>query len=61
MAKDYASIAKEIVEKIGGVDNISGVTHCMTRLRFVLKDDQKVEADGGAIRGVSHDFAPSGD
>jgi glucose-like phosphotransferase system IIB component len=53
MAKDYASIAKEIVEKIGGVDNISGVTHCMTRLRFVLKDDQKVEADGlKKINGV---------
>jgi PTS system arbutin/cellobiose/salicin-specific IIC component len=46
MAKDYASISKEIVEKIGGVDNISSVTHCMTRLRFVVKDDSKIDAAG---------------
>lgn len=53
MAKDYALISKEIVEKIGGKDNISGVTHCMTRLRFVVKDDSKVDVDGlKNIKGV---------
>lgn len=35
----YESLAKSIVEMIGGVDNISNVSHCFTRLRFNLKDD----------------------
>ena len=39
MAKDYAAISKKIVENIGGVENIASVTHCMTRLRFVVKDE----------------------
>lgn len=41
MAKDYAAISKKIVENIGGVENIASVTHCMTRLRFVVKDEGK--------------------
>lgn len=36
MAKDYAAISKKIVE------NIASVTHCMTRLRFVVKDEGKI-------------------
>ena len=39
MAKDYTVISRKIVEQIGGIDNIANVTHCMTRLRFVLKDE----------------------
>ena len=42
MAKDYAAITKKIVENIGGVENIASVTHCMTRLRFVVKDEGKI-------------------
>ena len=42
MAKDYAAISKKIVENIGGVENIASVTHCMTRLRFVVKDEGKI-------------------
>lgn len=53
MAKDYAAISKEIVENIGGVDNIESITHCMTRLRFVLKDEDKANIDTvKAINGV---------
>ena len=44
MAKDYAAISKKIVENIGGVENIASVTHCMTRLRFVVKDEGKINA-----------------
>ncbi|GIO35945.1 hypothetical protein J41TS12_08060 [Paenibacillus antibioticophila] len=43
--KDNKRLAAQIVELIGGSDNISSVTHCMTRLRFVLKDDGKANAD----------------
>lgn len=35
----YNQLAKQVVEGVGGVGNISNVTHCMTRLRFHLKDD----------------------
>ena len=53
MAKDYAVITKAIVDNIGGADNIASVTHCMTRLRFVLKDEGKVDAAAvKAIDGV---------
>lgn len=39
MAKDYTQLAREIVQAVGGKENIISVTNCMTRLRFVLKDD----------------------
>lgn len=44
MAK-YEGLAKEIIEKIGGSQNVSVLTHCMTRLRFTLKDTTKANAD----------------
>ncbi len=50
MAKDYAAAAKKIVEHIGGVDNITSVTHCMTRLRFVINDESIVNDD--AVKGI---------
>ena len=50
MARDYAVVSKAIVENIGGVDNISSLTHCMTRLRFVLKDESK--ANEGAVKAI---------
>lgn len=40
---DYAIVAKNILEKIGGESNVNSVQHCMTRLRFVLKDESKVD------------------
>lgn len=53
MPKDYAPIVKSIVKNIGGIDNVADVTHCMTRLRFVLKDESKADDDAvKAINGV---------
>ena len=41
----YEALAKEIVKQIGGKDNVSGLTHCITRLRFKLKDESKANDD----------------
>lgn len=38
---DYKKIAQDIIDNVGGKSNISGLTHCFTRLRFVLKDSSK--------------------
>ncbi len=43
MALDYAKTSKDILEAVGGVENISTATHCMTRLRLVLKDESKAD------------------
>ncbi|WP_170942545.1 PTS transporter subunit EIIB, partial [Clostridioides difficile] len=32
-------LAQEIVNNVGGKENISGLVHCITRLRFTLKDE----------------------
>ncbi|MDR7238178.1 beta-glucoside-specific PTS transporter subunit IIABC [Neobacillus drentensis] len=40
---DYNKSAKEIIELIGGEENIHHVIHCMTRLRFNLHDNNKVD------------------
>ena len=47
---DYKKTAAEIVELVGGKENISAHTHCMTRLRLVLKDNSK--ADEEALKKV---------
>ena len=41
---DYKKTAEQIVENIGGKENIASLTHCITRVRFKLKDDSKASA-----------------
>ena len=44
MAKiDYDNLTKQIVEYVGGVENIKTITHCVTRLRLYLNDRNKAE------------------
>lgn len=51
--KDYRPLAQAVVEAVGGSQNIVSITNCMTRLRFVLKDDSIPNADVvKAIDGV---------
>lgn len=38
---DYKKIASEVVDQIGGKENIKGATHCVTRLRLILNDESK--------------------
>ena len=35
----YEALAKDIVKNVGGKDNVAGLVHCITRLRFTLKDE----------------------
>ena len=46
----YEKEARELLNAIGGRENISAVSHCMTRMRFVLTDEKK--ADIEAIEGI---------
>lgn len=45
MAKDYTELAQDIVAHVGGKDNIAKLVHCVTRLRFTLKDESKADDD----------------
>ena len=42
---NYESLAIEIIQGIGGTGNVHTVSHCATRLRFVLKDRSKANED----------------
>ncbi|WP_138494933.1 beta-glucoside-specific PTS transporter subunit IIABC [Paenibacillus pinistramenti] len=46
----YEELAHEIVKLVGGRENVNGLVHCATRLRFTLKDDSK--ADKEALLGT---------
>ena len=37
----YKTLAEEIIKNVGGKENINTLTHCITRLRFKLKDESK--------------------
>ncbi len=57
-----ANTAEQIVEEVGGPDNIIGLTHCATRLRFELKDASLVDqAAIEKIPGVMGAVPQSGD
>lgn len=54
MAQDFNALARTILDKVGGEKNVAQVTHCMTRLRFNLKDESKAVPDDEmkAVKGV---------
>ncbi|AHG80528.1 PTS system, beta-glucoside-specific IIABC subunit [Mannheimia varigena USDA-ARS-USMARC-1388] len=45
MAKDFSKLAQSILQLVGGEQNIHSLTHCATRLRFVLKNALKADKD----------------
>ena len=60
MSKNYAAVSQSIVDAIGGAGNIVSVTHCMTRLRFTLVDQNaldlpRLKAISGVMGVVNND------
>ncbi|MEL5940697.1 PTS transporter subunit EIIC, partial [Tetragenococcus halophilus] len=46
MSKDnYDELARDIIDHVGGEENVAGLRHCITRLRFNLKDENKADTD----------------
>ena len=43
--KDYSQLADTIVKNVGGQGNIKSLIHCISRLRFYLKDEQRANDD----------------
>lgn len=41
----YEQLAKTIIERVGGKENVKSVVHCITRLRFKLKDESKAQTE----------------
>lgn len=42
---DNTQIAKEVIEALGGRDNVRSVAHCATRLRVMVVDEAKIDKD----------------
>jgi phosphotransferase system IIB component len=49
-ATKYQQVADDVLRGVGGVENVRSVTHCATRLRFVLND--RAKADKAAVEGT---------
>lgn len=45
MASKYDGLARIIIQNVGGKDNIVSLAHCITRLRFKLKDESKANTE----------------
>ncbi|MCH4033535.1 MAG: glucose PTS transporter subunit IIA [Lachnospiraceae bacterium] len=61
MALDYHKCAQEIVDNIGGRENIAQAAHCATRLRLVIKDNSKVNDKAlENVEGVKGKFESNG-
>jgi len=41
----YEQLAKDIIKNVGGKENVNSLTHCITRLRFKLKDESKANTE----------------
>lgn len=41
----YVEISKQIVELVGGLNNIQGTAHCATRLRIVLENNERIQLE----------------
>ncbi|MDQ1111605.1 PTS system beta-glucosides-specific IIC component [Microbacterium testaceum] len=50
---NYSTLAGDVLSAVGGEDNVAGVVHCATRLRFTLRDRARADKDAvTALPGV---------
>lgn len=47
---DYSQVAKNILANVGGRENVNSVRHCITRVRFKLKDESR--ADDNIVKNL---------
>ncbi len=56
MNYDYAKIAKEVIQAVGGPENIKSAAHCATRLRLIVADrslaDDETVGEIDAVKGT---------
>lgn len=58
---NFPQIAQQVIDKLGGKDNISAAAHCATRLRMVVKDETLIDKEGiENIEGVKGQFSVAG-
>ena len=61
MALDYTKAAQEILDAIGGPDNVVSAAHCATRLRLVIADNSKIDQQAvDNADGAKGNFQASG-
>lgn len=57
----YTEDSKELLRLVGGKENIAAVSHCMTRMRFVLVDPKKADIKAiEAMKAVKGSFTQAG-
>lgn len=57
----YTQDAQQLLELIGGKSNIAAVSHCVTRMRFVLNDPDKAQVEKiEALKSVRGTFTQAG-
>lgn len=58
---DYPVIAKQLLEHLGGKQNIQALAHCATRLRLAVKDEDQIDETAiEALQGVKGQFKVAG-
>ncbi len=61
MAKFSKDEVKKLLELVGGKENIAGVSHCVTRMRFVLKKEEKARVEEiEKLKSVKGTFTSAG-
>lgn len=61
MAKYSKEEVRKLVELVGGKDNVAAVSHCVTRMRFVLKDEKKAKIEEiDKLKAVKGTFTSGG-
>ena len=61
MAKISKDDVKKLIEFVGGKENVAGVSHCVTRMRFVLKDEGSADLEKiEELKSVKGTFTSAG-